>query len=87
VAYRYLACRYLAVDRWNLSTIGSTRFPTLSLLARDTIMIKGSSVPSESAFSDSGHFVTANRASLTDDNICKMMKLRSWKRLLMELST
>ena len=43
-------------------TVGSTRFPTLRLLARDTIMIMGTSMPSKSAFSDSGHVVTAIRA-------------------------
>jgi hypothetical protein len=63
-------------------TIGSVRFPTLSLLARDAFMIMGSSVPSESAFSDSGAFVSSDRARLTDENIEIMMKLRSWNRLL-----
>jgi hAT family C-terminal dimerisation region len=41
-----------------MRTAGKTRFPALSMLSRDTLMIMGSSVPSESAFSDSGHFVT-----------------------------
>ena len=44
-------------------------------------MVMGSSVPSESAFSDSGHFVCADRSRLTDENISVMMKLRSWNRL------
>jgi hAT family C-terminal dimerisation region len=68
-------------------TAGKTQFPALSLLARDTLMIMGSSVPSESAFSDSGHFVTSDVASLTDDNLSKMMKLRSWKRLCSKFSS
>lgn len=59
----------------------SARFPTLSLLARDVLMIMGSSVPSESAFSDSGDMVRADRCLLSDENICMMMKLRSWNRL------
>lgn len=69
-----------AVEWWG--TIGRKRFPVIAHLARDTLMCMGSSVPSESSFSDSGHFVTNNRASLNDENIEKMMKLRSWNRLL-----
>ena len=57
------------------------RFPKLSLLARDTLIIMGSSVASESAFSDSGDLISADRALLSDDNICNQMKLRSWNRL------
>ena len=68
-------------------SIGCRRFPFLSLLARDTLMIMGSSVPSESAFSYSGDFVTRDRASLSDDSICTMMKLRSWTRLLKEINS
>lgn len=59
----------------------SGRFPKLSLLARDTLMIMGSSVASESAFSDSGDFVCADRSLLSDENISILMKLRSWNRL------
>lgn len=58
------------------------RFPKLSLLARDVLMCMGSSVPSEAAFSDSGGMVTNLRGRLSDDNISKMMKLRSWNRLM-----
>ncbi|RAN76878.1 hypothetical protein B5P41_35990, partial [Bacillus sp. SRB_28] len=58
------------------------RFPKLSLLARDTLMIMGSSVASESAFSDSGDFVSADRTMLSDENITVMMKLRSLNRLI-----
>jgi hypothetical protein len=60
----------------------SRKFPTLGRLARDTLMIMGSSGPFESAFSDSGDFVTAGRSSLTDENTCKMMKLRFWLRAI-----
>jgi hypothetical protein len=67
-------------------TAEKTRFPALSMLARDALMIMGSSVPSESAFSDSGHFVTSDRASVYDETISKMMKLRSWKRLCADFS-
>ena len=71
------------IEWW--ATIGVHRFPTLSLLARDTLMVMGSSVPSESAFSDSGGFVRADRSRLSDENIEMMMKLRSWNRLMENL--
>jgi hypothetical protein len=60
----------------------AARFPYLSKLARDTFMIMGSSVPSESSFSDSGQMIRANRSHLSDESICTMMKLRSWNRLM-----
>ncbi|BBN20791.1 hypothetical protein Mp_zg01480 [Marchantia polymorpha subsp. ruderalis] len=62
----------------------SNRFPTLSLMARDTLMIQGSSVASESAFSESGGFVCPDRSKLSDENIEMMMKLKSWNRLFRE---
>lgn len=67
------------IEWWG--NIGHKRFPHISLLARDTLMCLGSSVPSESAFSDSGRFVTADRNRLSDEHIGQMMKLRSWNRL------
>ncbi|BBN01618.1 hypothetical protein Mp_2g08860 [Marchantia polymorpha subsp. ruderalis] len=71
------------LEWWSTS---NKRFPLLSRLARDTFMVMGSSVPLESAFSDSGSFVTSRRSSLSDENISKMMKLRSWNRLLKVLN-
>lgn len=59
----------------------SGRFPHVSKCARDILMITGSSVASESAFSDSGDILTAERASMTDSNVSELMKLRSWFRL------
>jgi hAT family C-terminal dimerisation region len=53
-----------AVKWW--ATIGTTRFPAMAALSRDTLMCTGSSVPSEPSFSDSGHFVSADRAKLND---------------------
>ena len=67
------------IDWW--ASIGRKRFPAIALLARDTLMCMGSSVPSESSFSDSGGFVPGDRSRLTDVNIEMMMKLRSWNRL------
>ncbi|BBN10420.1 hypothetical protein Mp_5g03430 [Marchantia polymorpha subsp. ruderalis] len=66
--------------------IGCKRFPRLSLIARDTLMCMSSSVPSESAFSDSGAIATAERNRLCDTSIKTTMKLRSWKRLFNEIN-
>ena len=44
-------------------------------------MIMGSSVASESAFSDSCDFITNDRTLLSDENVSMMMKLRSGNRL------
>ncbi|BBN16625.1 hypothetical protein Mp_7g07950 [Marchantia polymorpha subsp. ruderalis] len=62
----------------------SNHFPTLSLMAKDTLMIQGSSLASESAFSESGGFVRPDRSKLSDENIEMMMKLKSWNRLFLE---
>lgn len=67
-------------------TIGSVRFPKLSLLAKDTHMAMASSVPSESAFSDSGQTVTPHRSNLSHSNIENVMKLRSWLKFKDRLS-
>jgi hypothetical protein len=72
-------------DAIEWSTIGIKRFPAMAALVRDTLMCMGSSVPSESSFSDSGHFVSADRTKLNDANIGMMMKLRSWNRLLQKV--
>lgn len=71
------------LEWWSAS---SKCFPLLSRLARDTFMVMGSSVPSDSVFSDSGSFVTPRRSSLSDENISKMIMLRLWNRLLKVLN-
>ncbi|BBN09871.1 hypothetical protein Mp_4g23400 [Marchantia polymorpha subsp. ruderalis] len=50
------------------------RFPRLSLVARNTLMCMGSSMPSESAFSENGAIVTAERYHLCDTSIKTTMK-------------
>jgi hypothetical protein len=72
-----------AVAWW--ATIGHKRFPRLSLLARDTLMCMGSSVPSESAFFDSGNVAIPVRSRLSDRSVETTMKLRSWKRLFKKM--
>lgn len=56
-------------------TIAKTCFSKLSLLARDTLMIAGLSIPSKSTFSKSNYFGASDCASLIDDNICIIIKL------------
>jgi hypothetical protein len=60
------------------STIGKLRFPTIAKLARDVFSCTASSVPSESAFSQSSGYVTPTRSKMTDENLEIQMKLRSW---------
>lgn len=67
-------------------TIGVPRFPFLSKLAKDTLMVMASSVPSESAFSDGGQIITAKRSKMKPENLEILMKLRSWNRLSEKLS-
>ena len=57
------------------------QYPQLKMLARDTFVAMGSSVPSESAFSESGQLVSVQRARLSDDNIERIMKISAWKDL------
>ncbi|PTQ29221.1 hypothetical protein MARPO_0146s0037 [Marchantia polymorpha] len=62
----------------------SNRFLTLSMMARDTLMIQGSFVASELAFLESGGFVRPDISKLSDENIEMMMKLKSWNHLFRE---
>ncbi|BBM97142.1 hypothetical protein Mp_1g03330 [Marchantia polymorpha subsp. ruderalis] len=59
----------------------SNHFQTLSMMARDTLMIQGSFMACESAFLESSGFVCPDRSKLSDENIEMMMKLKSWNRL------
>lgn len=59
----------------------------ISKFSRDVFMTIASSVTSESAFSDSGSFVSARCASLTVDSIGKMMRLSSWNGLLWDIES
>ena len=57
------------------------QYPALKQLARDTFVAMGSSVPSESAFSESGQVVMPQCARLSDDNIERLMTISAWKEL------
>jgi len=61
---------------------GRHKYPKISLLAQNTLMTMGSSVASESTFSDSGAMVRADRTRLSDAHIRILVCLRSWNRFL-----
>lgn len=54
------------------------RFPYVPRCVRDFLMITGSSVAFELAFSDSCDIVSTERAAISDTNICELMKLCGW---------
>jgi hypothetical protein len=66
-------------------TIGRSRFPTISKMARDVLCCMASSVPSESAFSQSSGYVTPLRSKMNDEIFEAQMKLQSWYRLFENL--
>lgn len=68
------------VDWWKRE--GQHKYPKIAMLARDTLMAMGSSVPSESTFSDSGGMVRHDRSQLSDEHICILVTLRAWNRFL-----
>ena len=68
------------VDWWKRE--GRHRYPTIFRLARDHLMAMGSSVPSESSFSDSGDIVSTDRTRLSDSHVRMLVLLRSWNRFL-----
>ena len=61
--------------------VNGHQYPQLQCLAKDTFVAMGSSVPSESAFSESGQLVTPQRARLSDTTIEMVMKISAWKDL------
>lgn len=61
---------------------GRRKYPKIALLARDLLMTMGSSVASESTFSDSGAVIRHDRSRLSDENIRILVTLRSWNRVL-----
>lgn len=56
----------------------ASQLPSLSHLAKKTLCIPATSVPSERLFSKAGLLVTKKRASLHPDNVNKLLCLQSW---------
>jgi hypothetical protein len=60
--------------------VGSKRFPKLSLLAADLLLIPASTSEIERQFNSTGSMVTARRNRLNRVTICQAQSLRSWRR-------
>ena len=58
------------------------RFSHVSKLARDVLVVRATSVASESAFSTAEHMVGGKRSLLSDESITSFLLLRSWQRQL-----
>jgi len=55
-----------------------SRFPVLSQMARDVLVIPSSTVATESAFSVGGRVLDAYRSSLKPETVESMICLRDW---------
>uniref|UniRef100_A0ACD5WR84 Uncharacterized protein n=1 Tax=Avena sativa TaxID=4498 RepID=A0ACD5WR84_AVESA len=69
------------LDYWSKS---AARYPQLSRMARDILVIPVSSVASESALSLSKKVITPNRSSLKPKTVEALMCLRDWYRCKMQ---
>jgi hypothetical protein len=56
----------------------SSRFPNLSLMARDYLAVPGTSTPSERAFSAGRQLITDFRCRLQAETITACMLLKDW---------
>ena len=63
------------LEFWSMS---ETRYPTLYRIVKDILAAQASSVPSESAFSGSGRYITVLRNRLEPEAIQAMLCLNSW---------
>uniref|UniRef100_A0A803N6A5 Transposase n=1 Tax=Chenopodium quinoa TaxID=63459 RepID=A0A803N6A5_CHEQI len=61
---------------WNAET---SKYPTLSRIARDILAVPISTVASESAFSAGGRVVSSHRSRLHQDTVEALMCLQSWR--------
>ena len=63
---------------WNAE---SSKFPTLSKIARDILAVPISTVASESAFSTGGRVIGPHRSRLLPETVEALMCLQSWRRM------
>ncbi|CAN6245359.1 unnamed protein product, partial [Urochloa humidicola] len=63
------------LDYWKRN---SSRYPVLSLLAKDVLAVPASTVPSESAFSTGGRIVDPLRCSLSTSTVEALICSQSW---------
>lgn len=60
----------------------SSRYPTLSRMARDYLSVPGTTVGVERVFSGSGRLVSPHRSRLAPSTIGKLMQLQNWMKVL-----
>ncbi|GAV09549.1 hypothetical protein RvY_19064 [Ramazzottius varieornatus] len=65
-------------DVLDFCSMSETRYPTLHRIVKDVLGAQASSVPSESAFSGSGRYITILRGRLEPEAIQAMLCLYSW---------
>ncbi|CAN0830008.1 Putative AC transposase [Linum grandiflorum] len=70
--------RSVDFDILNWWKANSTKYPTLSLIARDVLAIPISTVASESAFSAGGRLISAQRSRLHVKTVEALMCTQSW---------
>lgn len=70
-----LGMEYDVLSFWKRN---STKFPVLSLIAKDVLALQVSSVASESAFSTSGRLIDPSRSCLTHYMIEVLMCTEQW---------
>jgi len=61
------------------------RFPTIAILARDSLGMLASTVPSEEAFSAAGNTITKKRSRLKPKTVEALIVSQSWRRYLRKL--
>lgn len=61
--------------------VNACRFPKLASFVPTVLCIPATSVPCERLFSTSGYIVNKLRASLTSDNVRKLVCLKDWSKL------
>ncbi|CAN0905360.1 Putative AC9 transposase [Linum grandiflorum] len=70
--------RSVDLDILNWWKANSTKYPTLSLIARDVLAIPISTVASESAFNAGGRLISAQRSKLHVKTVEALMCTQSW---------
>jgi len=62
--------------------VHSSKYPNLSKMARDFLMISATSVPCERIFSTGANIISDRRNRLTPDHVRECICLEDWQRFL-----